>query len=204
MFIKCIDLMKGTAVTVTRQDQLLTRMPVAMSCAFAILLTAAVPAVATVIDVAPNGFTVQVTAHIAAPPGKVYAALIKPALWWDSAHTFSGDARNLVLNAKADGCWCEKLAAGGSVVHMTVVYVDPGKVLRLRGALGPFQSYGVEGAMTWTLKASGSGTDLSLTYALGGYYKDGFEPWSTGADSVLTDQVERLNRFVETGSPGKR
>jgi uncharacterized protein YndB with AHSA1/START domain len=204
VFIKRIDLKKGTEALVTRHDHALTRMRVVIACAVAIVLTAAVPAVATVIDVAPNGFTVQVSAHIAAAPGKVYAALIKPALWWDSAHTFSGDARNLILNAKPGGCWCEKLADGGSAVHLTVVYVDPGKVLRLRGALGPFQAYGVEGALTWTLKASGGGTDVSVTYALGGYYKDGFEPWSKGADSVFSDQVERLNRLVETGSPEKR
>lgn len=174
----------------------------AMSCAFALLI--AVPAVATVVDLASNGFTVQVRAHIAASTKKVYSGLITPAHWWSSDHTFSGDAANLVLDAKAGGCWCEKLADGGSVTHLTVVYVDPGKLLRLRGALGPFQSYGVEGAMTWQLKASGDGTDLSLTYALGGYYKDGFEQWSKAADDVLTDQVARLKRFMETGSPDNR
>jgi hypothetical protein len=58
--------------------------------------------------------------------------------------------------------------------------------------------------MTWALKAVGDGTDLSLTYALGGYYKDGFEQWSKGADGVLTDQVARLKRFIETGSLHKR
>lgn len=204
MSIEHVDPKKRTAVMVARHDQVPTGMAVVVSCAFAMLLTAAPPAVATVVDVAPSGFTLQITAHIAAPPGRVYAILTKPSLWWDSAHTFSGDAHNLALSVKAGGCWCEKLADGGSVSHLTVVYVDPGKVLRLRGALGPFQGYGVEGAMTWTLKASGSGTDLSLTYALGGYYKDGFEPWSKGADGVLTDQVGRLNRLVETGSPEKR
>lgn len=204
MFRKRVDLQKASVVAVTRDDRVLTGMRLALASAFAILLTAAIPAPATVIDAASNGFTVQVSAHIAAPPGKVYAALIKPALWWDSDHTFSGNARNLILDAKAGGCWCEKLADGGSVLHLTVVYAVPGKLLRLRGALGPYQGYGVEGAMTWTLKASGSGTDLSLTYALGGYYKDGFEPWSKGADGVLTDQVGRLNRLVETGSPEKR
>src|ERR1700677_5201433 len=115
---------------------------------FVLLLSAGIPAFATVIDVAPNGFTVQVSAHFAAPPGQVYSTVIKPAHWWASDHTFSGDARNLTLDAKVGGCWCEKLAAGGSVLHLSVVYVDPGKVLRLRGALGPFQGYGVEGAMT--------------------------------------------------------
>jgi uncharacterized protein YndB with AHSA1/START domain len=176
----------------------------AMSCAFALLLAASVPAAATVVDLASNGFTVQVSAQIAAPTKKVYSGLITPAHWWSSDHTFSGHAANLLLDAKAGGCWCEKLADGGSVAHLIVVYVDPGKMLRLRGALGPFQSYGVEGAMTWQLKASGDGTDLSLTYALGGYYKDGFEQWSRGADDVLTDQVARLKRFVEAGSPDKR
>ena len=176
----------------------------AVPCAFNLLLVAAAPAFATVVDIASTGFTVQVAAHISAPPKKVYTTLIKPSHWWASEHTFSGDAANLTLDAKANGCWCEKLANGGAAVHMTVVHVDPGKGLTLRGALGPFQNYGVEGAMTWTLKASGDGTDLSLTYALGGYFKDGTAQWSKGADGVLTDQVMRLKRLLETGSPEQR
>jgi len=171
---------------------------------FAFLLTATVSALATVADVAPNGFTVLVTTHIAAPADKVFAALITPAHWWNSEHTFSGDAGNLVLDAKAGGCWCEQLPDGGSVLHLTVVYVAPGKVLRLRGALGPLQGSAVDGAMTWTLKASGDGTDLSLTYALWGRYKRGSKQWSQGVDGVLTDQVARLKRLIETGSPEKR
>ena len=106
------------------------------SLAFALLLTVCDAAAANVVDVASNGFTVQVTAHFAAPADMVFAALIKPARWWGPDHTFSHDAANLTLDAKAGGCWCEKLPRGGSAVHLTVVYVDPGKVLRLRGALG--------------------------------------------------------------------
>jgi len=176
----------------------------ALSLVPALLLAAAVPAAATVLDAGSNGFTVQLTAHIAAPTAKVYAALITPARWWGSDHTFSGDSANLRLDAKAGGCWCEKLANGGSVAHLTVVYAAPGKALRLRGALGPFQGYGVEGAMTWALKAVGNETDLALTYALGGYGKDGFEDWSKAADEVLAAQVARLKRFIETGSPDTR
>jgi uncharacterized protein YndB with AHSA1/START domain len=176
---------------------------VEVSLGFICLFMGALPASATVVDVAPNGFTIQVTAHIAAPTAKVYAGLITPARWWSSDHTFSGDADNLSLDAKAGGCWCEKLPHGGSVMHLTVVFADPGKMLRLRGALGPFQGYGVDGAMTWTLKASGDGTDLSVAYVLGGYNKGGFEELSQGADSVLTEQVARVKRFIESGSPGK-
>jgi len=174
------------------------------SLAFALLLTVCAAAAANVVDVASNGFTVQVTAHFAAPADMVFAALIKPARWWGPDHTFSHDAANLTLDAKAGGCWCEKLPRGGSAVHLTVVYVDPGKVLRLRGALGPFQGFGDEGALTWALKAAGDGTDLSVTYALGGYYKDGFGELSKAADGVLTEQVARLQRAIETGSPDKR
>lgn len=154
------------------------------------------------VDVSPNGFTVQVTTHISATPDKVYATLIRPARWWGADHTFSGSAANLTLDAKAGGCWCEKLPDGGSVMHLTVVYADPGKLLRLRGALGPFQGYAVDGAMTWSLKAGGNGTDLSLEYTLGGYSRDSFDVLSKAVDGVLGEQVANLKRAIESGSPG--
>ena len=94
----------------------------------------------------PSGFTVRITVHVAAPPSGVFDALTMPSRWWNPQHTFSGDASHLRLELKAGGCFCETLPNGGSVQHLTVVYVDPGKALRLRGALGPFQSLGVDGA----------------------------------------------------------
>jgi uncharacterized protein YndB with AHSA1/START domain len=78
-----------------------------------------------VADIAANGFTIRIETHIAAAPDKVYAALIEPARWWASDHTFSGDAKNLHVDAKAGGCWCETLPGGGSVLHLTVVNADP-------------------------------------------------------------------------------
>jgi uncharacterized protein YndB with AHSA1/START domain len=164
-------------------------------------LAAAIPTNATVSDIASNGFTLKIETHVAAPPDKLYAALIKPERWWASDHTFSGNARNLHLDAHAGGCWCETLPDGGSVAHLFVVYAAPGKALRLRGALGPFQGLGVDGALTWSLKPGGDGTELSVTYAAGGYNKDGFEQLSQAADGVLTAQVGRLKRLMETSSP---
>jgi len=169
----------------------------------ALFLAASLPAQAAVIDAASNGFTVEVTTHIGATPEKVYAALIRPAQWWGKDHTFSGNSSNLSLEAKAGGCWCENLPNGGSVLHLTVVYVDPGKMLRLRGALGPFQAFAVDGAMTWALAARGDGTDLRLEYTLGGYQKDGLESFSKLVDGVLTEQVANLKRAIETASPGR-
>jgi hypothetical protein len=86
-------------------------------------------------------------------------------------------------------------------MHLTVVYVNPGKTLRLRGALGPFQGLAVTGALTWKLEPAADGTNLSLTYALGGYNKDGFAQLSQAGDDVLTTQVGRLKKLLETQSP---
>jgi hypothetical protein len=158
------------------------------------------PAAAEVQSIGANGFEVRETVHVAAAPDKAYAVLLQPARWWSSQHTFSGSAANLVLDARAGGCWCETLPEGGSVEHLHVVYVAPGKALRLRGALGPFQSLGVEGSLTWTLKPGPSGTDIAVSYAVGGYAKDGFDGASKAADQVLGLQIERLRKLIE-GQP---
>lgn len=155
---------------------------------------------AAIRDSAPNGFSVREAAHISASPDKVYAALIAPQRWWSPHHTFSGDAANLTLDAKAGGCWCEALPGGGSVLHMTVVYAVPGKVLRLRGAMGPFQADPVDSVMTWTLQPADGGTDIVLDGGYGGYRKDGFGSIAPVVDRVFAEQVARLKSLVETGS----
>jgi hypothetical protein len=154
-------------------------------------------AAAEVIDVAANGFEVRESVHVAASPDKAFAMLLQPARWWNSDHTFSGSAANLKLDARAGGCWCETLPGGGSVQHLQVVYVAPGKVLRLRGALGPFQALAVDGAMTWSVKSNGSGSDISVNYAVGGYAKDGFDALSKAADRVIGEQIERLKKTID-------
>jgi len=156
---------------------------------------------AAVVESAANGFAIEQIAHIAAPPDRVYAALLDPAKWWSPRHTFSGSSANLTLDAKAGGCFCEKLPNGGSVQHLFVADLDPGKTLRLRGALGPFQSQGVDGALTFTLKANAGGTDLMLDNIVGGFIKGGFGKWPALADQMLAEQLTRLKRYLETGSP---
>jgi uncharacterized protein YndB with AHSA1/START domain len=154
---------------------------------------------AAVVESNGNGFAVEEKAHIAAPPARVYAALIHPESWWNSEHTFSQNAKNLSLDARAGGCFCETLPGGGSVAHLTVAAVMPNSTLRLRGAMGPFQAQGVDGALTFTLKASGSGTDLTLDNNVGGFVKGGMGKWPEAADGMLTDLVAHLKYYVETG-----
>ena len=159
------------------------------------------PAAAEIVDAGANGFTIRETTHLAAGPGAVYDALIQPGQWWNSVHSFSGSAANFTFDARAGGCWCETLPGGGSAEHMHVVFADPGKVLRLRGGLGPMQGMAILGAMTWTLKPAGNETDLTLTYTAGGYDKDGFAELAKSVDGVLREQVSRLTLYVDTGMP---
>ena len=166
-------------------------------CAALAALLVGGSAAAEVQSVGANGFELRHTVHVAAASDKAYAALLQPARWWSSEHTFSGNAANLTLDARAGGCWCESLPDGGSVEHMHVLYVAPGKALRLRGALGPFQGLAVDGVMTWNIKANANGTDISLSYAIGGYAKDGFENLAKGADHVLGEQIERLRKLID-------
>jgi hypothetical protein len=162
-----------------------------------VALAAAGPAAAEVVSVATGGFEVRETVHTTASPDKAYAAMLLPARWWNSDHTFSKNAANLVLDARAGGCWCETLPGGGSVEHLHVVYVSPGKTLRLRGALGPFQALAVDGVMTWSVKSAAGGADISITYLISGYTKDGFDELSKAADQVLGEQLERLKKLLD-------
>jgi hypothetical protein len=174
--------------------------PVGSMLAIGVLPLWSNPAAAEVTSVGSSGFELREQAHVAATAAAVYAALVTPKRWWDPKHTYSGDAERLTLDAKAGGCWCETLPDGGSVQHLTVVYVAPGKAIRLRGALGPLQAMGLAGSMTVSVKSAAGGSDITLTYAVGGYAKDGFEELSKAVDSVLGQQVARLRKLVETGT----
>src|SRR6516225_9380743 len=159
------------------------------------------PVAAEVKSVTPNGFEVVSTATISAPPDRVYAALGEVGRWWSPSHTFSRDAANLSMELRAGGCFCERLKDGGTVQHLQVVYAAPGEGLRLRGALGPLQTEGVDGTLSWTLKPAENGTNVTLSYVVGGYIRSGMEQWAPRVDRVLDEQLQRLKSFIEGKSP---
>ena len=43
-----------------------------------------------------------------------------------------------------------------------------------------------------------NGTDIAVSYAVGGYAKDGFDGAAKAADKVLGEQIERLRKLIET------
>jgi uncharacterized protein YndB with AHSA1/START domain len=162
-----------------------------------VTLAGAVPARGEVVDKAANGFTVKIVLQVAAPPETVYTALVgHVGEWWDSEHTYSGSAKNMSIVAEPGGCFCERLPAGG-VLHGTVVYAAPGKMLRMVGALGPLQQAGVSGAMTWQMEKSGTGSKLTFTYSVGGYFAGGLDQLAPVVDAVMARQAQLLKEFSE-------
>ena len=156
---------------------------------------------AVVVDLADNGFTVKSTVTVDAEPAKAFQALVDVGKWWDPAHTYTQDAANLSIDAKPQGCFCERLPGKTAAVHMTVVNVVTGQMLRLEGGLGPLQALGVAGSMTWTVKPADRGATVELRYAVGGYNPGGFNALAPAVDTVLRSQLERYKRYVDTGKP---
>jgi uncharacterized protein YndB with AHSA1/START domain len=153
---------------------------------------------AEVVDATEAGFTVRNTATIASAPANVYTKLVNDiGRWWDPEHTYSKNAGNLSLDARAGGLFLEKLENGGSVVHMTVVFAAPGRTLRMVGGMGPLQAFGLSGSLTWQLAPEGAGTQVELTYVVGGYKPGGLQAMAPVVDKVLAEQLRRLKAYVE-------
>jgi uncharacterized protein YndB with AHSA1/START domain len=152
---------------------------------------------AEVVAAQPTGFEVQEHAHLAASPDQVWQALGQIGSWWLKDHTYSGDAHNLAIGLNAGDCFCERWS-GGTVRHMVVVMALPGRMLRLEGALGPLGGLGVAGHLSFQLKPAGTGTDLAVTYDVGGWTKDGLGSLAAPVDGVLAAQVNSLSRYVDT------
>ena len=156
---------------------------------------------AEVVDSQPNGFMVREIQTIAAPPTRVWEAMGRIAAWWDPQHTYDNNSSHLSVILKPGGVFAEALGAEGGVTHMSVIYARPPKTLRMEGALGPLQLYGVAGHMTWDLKPDGADTVLTLTYDVGGHAPGGLGQFSGPVNTVLGDQLLRLKRYTETGRP---
>src|SRR5215217_2012944 len=116
---------------------------------------------AKVLSQSATGFLVTHEADVAVDPKAAYDAFVKIGRWWNDAHSFSGAAKNIAIEPKAGGCWCEALPNGGSVRHMTVVHANPGAMLVFNGGLGPLQFMGVAGSMKVSFKAQDKGTHVS-------------------------------------------
>ena len=164
-------------------------------------LACAAQARAEIVSAGPSGFNLRLVAEVPNPAPVVWASLADIGKWWDPEHTYSGDSRNLTLEPFVRGCFCEKLSLYAGIEHATVIYAQPAKTLRLSGALGPLQDFGVSGVMTWNIEPAGGGSRITLTYNVGGFADRPLADWAPIVDEVLGGQVKRLVRYITQGNP---
>ena len=149
------------------------------------------------------GFVSHNEVLVRASPEQAWNALLSPANWWNSDHTYSGNAANLTLTPRAGGCFCETVpgasgAPAGEIEHMRVIYVAPSSTLRLSGGLGPLQSEPVSGVLTITLEPQGEMTRISWDYVVGGYMRTPMGQLAPTVDQVVGEQLLRLATSLGT------
>ena len=162
-----------------------------------VLALAPVPAFAEVAASSDSGFVSHNEVLVRTSPAQAWATMVRPAEWWNGAHSYSGDAANMTIAASAGGCFCEAIPArdgapAGQIEHMRVIYVAPGSTLRLSGGLGPLQSEPVTGVLTMTLEPDGEMTRISWDYVVGGYMRMPMAELAPLVDQVVGEQLLRL------------
>jgi hypothetical protein len=161
------------------------------------------PAYAEVKATSDSGFNVVHIDTVATTPEEIWKRLLLPKNWWNKAHSWSGSSEGFYIDPQANGCFCElfqekaadgKVKTVGSVEHMRVLFVRPGKVLRMQGALGPLQSEAIIGTLTVAmepLKDAGS-TQVSFSYVVGGYMRYKIADIAPAIDKILGEQFRNM------------
>ena len=179
-------------------------------CAATAVLAISAPAAAEVKNATETGFNVVHFAAVSVEPDIIWKRLIAPKTYWSKTHSWSGSSDGFYIDAQAGGCFCElfqekgadgKTITTGSVEHMRVIFAQPGKVLRMQGALGPLQSEAVLGTLTVAMEPSkdGKGTKLSFSYVVGGHMRYKVADIAPAVDKVLGEQFKSLIApFVST------
>lgn len=154
------------------------------------------PVQAEVKDATPSGFTVENTRLVPVEPRIAWQALIDDVdRWWPKDHSWWGDASTLSIEAKAGGCFCE-IAGARQAQHMQVTFVDPGKLLRMTGGLGPLQGMGLHGVLEFRLAPEDGGTRITLWYRAGGYTPDDLSKFAPVVDRVQGVQLGGLADYL--------
>jgi hypothetical protein len=162
-----------------------------------VLLAAPAPASAEVVSASANGFEVQESVQLVAPPAQAWNALEQVDRWWDPEHTYSGKAANMRLALSVGACLCEMFEqTGGGIEHLRVVYVDPGKRAILTGSLGPLLYEATSGVMDFKIERIASGARVTMNYRVAGFYKAGADQLAPLVDKVLAEQMKRYRVYV--------
>lgn len=162
----------------------------------AVLALGATPAAAEVVERSADHFVLRYEVGLETTPEDIYGAIGEIGKWWDGAHTYSGDARNMTLPLEVGACFCERLADGTQFEHGRVTAADPGTGVLLAAPLGPLKGKTTMADLSFGWSGAGAGWTLVMTYVVRG---PGVGGWADGVDAVMQVQYGRLTHFVEYG-----
>lgn len=164
-------------------------------------LAAALPSLAHA-ELTSTGPSMVVSEHratVSATPEAAFRTLTRINRWWTDAHTYSGDAGRLSLDARAGGCWCERWD-GQSVEHARVVLVMESEgthTLRVVGGLGPLQEMGVNAVLTFTVAPHADGANIVWTYRVSGDASLNLDRIAPLVDQVIAEQFVSYRRLLD-------
>jgi len=147
------------------------------------LLTSAT-ASAEILSASETHLVLRHEAVSALPPDRLWRRLINPTAWWHPDHTYSGDATNLTLDVQAGGLWREDWD-DRSVSHGRVLYVEPGRMLRMEAPFGPLQELGAYTIWTITIAPAEEGSVVV------------FDEVSTGPPTANMAEIAKAVDFVK-------
>lgn len=153
---------------------------------------------AQVVESSANGFLIQSSHELELGSQEAYAAFVDGfSNWYDASHSYSGQAENLSLDLEKH-CMLERLADGGFVRHMEIVFHQPGSVLRMTGGLGPLQGMGVSGAMTFTFSETAEASKVEMAYSVSGADHLKLDKIAGPVDQVLKIQLDRFQTYCRS------
>lgn len=166
------------------------------------MLLCATVAQAEVKDAAAGGFTIENSREVPVDATTAWKALVEDIdRWWPKDHSWWGADSVLGIEPKVGGCFCERARDGGrEALHMTVAFVDPGKLIRMTGGLGPLQGMGLHGALEWRFSEAAGTTTITLWYRAGGYTPDDLAKFAPIVDKVQAQQVGALADHLQAAS----
>ena len=154
------------------------------------MITAA-PAGAEILSSSDTHYVLRHEAVSTLPPSNLWRRLTKPATWWHPDHTYSGDSANLSLDVTAGGLWREDWT-GGSVAHGRILFVQPGRLLRLEAPFGPLAELGAYTVWTITIESSDSGSKVVFDEVSTGPPAADMANVATAVDYVKGEAIARL------------
>jgi uncharacterized protein YndB with AHSA1/START domain len=125
-----------------------------------------------------------------------WKALVDDIDRWPKDHSWWGKESRLSIEPRAGGCFCER-TGDRQALHMLVSFVDPERLLRLTGGLGPLQGMGLHGALEFRLAPSPEGgTRITMFYRAGGYTPDDLSKLAPVVDKVQAQQLGGLASYL--------